>query len=187
MKKLNDVSKNVISVMPAEEVYRLAADWAKEYDQELYGLLSKDAAFATAIFSIDRTPVKPRKDIGKWSDVRDYVSYFYEELWDRQRQMPEHLEEADVKAILSAYLKVYNPSHNKDEWFAAIKEMCEPLGFAREVKEYKKNPGGYKGHVGDVSSVIRIAVTGRKNTPDLYAIAQLLGEERVRQRLSECL
>lgn len=187
LKKLNDVSKNVISVMPAEEVYRLAADWAKEYDPELYGLLSKDAAFATAIFSIDRTPVKPRKDIGKWSDVRDYVSYFYEELWDRQRQMPEHLEEADVKAILSAYLKVYNPAHNKDEWFAAIKEMCEPLGFAREVKEYKKNPGGYKGHVGDVSSVIRIAVTGRKNTPDLYAIAQLLGEERVRQRLSECL
>ncbi len=187
LKKLNDVSKNVISVMPAKDVFALAAEWAREYDPPLSKLLDRDEAFATAIFDIDRTPVKPRKDIGKWSDVRDYVSYFYDELWDRQRSMPENLSKEDVRAVLSAYLDAYNPAHSKDEWFAAIKDLCEPLGFAREVKEYKKNPDGYKGHVGDVSSVLRIAVTGRKNTPDLYAIMQLLGEEQVRQRLSECL
>ena len=101
--------------------------------------------------------------------------------------MPENLSKEDVRAVLSAYLDAYHPAHSKDEWFAAIKDLCEPLGFAREVKEYKKNPDGYKGHVGDVSSILRIAVTGRRNTPDLYAIMQLLGEEQVRQRLSECL
>lgn len=183
LKKLQDVSKNVISLMPASEVYDLAADWAKQYDGELFTLLSRDPQYATAIFDIDRTPVKPRKDIGKWSDVRDYVSYFYDELWDGQYDLPQNVTPADAAAIVKAYREAFRPEDDRDAWFGGLKDLCEPLGFAREVKVYKKDPSSYKGHVGDVSGIIRVAVTGRRNTPDLHSILALLGKERVLARL----
>ena len=92
-----------------------------------------------------------------------------------------------AKEILELYVEEYDASRDKDGWFGHIKEMCEKLGYTPNVKEYKKNPDAYKGHVGDVSTVIRLAVTGRKNTPDLYAIMQILGEEEVKSRLKKAL
>ena len=93
----------------------------------------------------------------------------------------------DQKAILTKYLTVYDPCHNKDEWFSAIKGMCESVGFCSDVKAYKADPTGFKGHVGDVSSVIRVAVTGRKNTPDLCAIMNVLGKDKITERINEYL
>lgn len=185
--KLNDVSKNVISVMSAEEVYTLVTDWAKEYNEKLYGLLTRDPEFSTKLFSIDRGTAKPRKDIAKWSEIENYCEYFFDELYTPDYTMPENVSNEEASAILKKYLEAYSHSQDKDGWFDTVKSICEPLGYTPNVKEYKKNPEAYKGHVGDVSSVIRIAVTSRRNTPDLYAIMQLLGEDKVRERIAAAI
>ncbi|MBR0112924.1 MAG: glutamate--tRNA ligase [Clostridia bacterium] len=182
--KLNDVSKNVISVMTADTVYERIAEWASVYDKEFYDVFSADPAKSRNILNIDRENPKPRKDIAKWSEVKDYVSYFFNEFYKADFTLPENISKQDAYDIVCAYEKAYSPSDDKDAWFARIKDLCEPLGFTPNVKEYKQNPGAFKGHVGDVSTVIRIALTSRRNTPDLYCIMQLLGEDEVKARLS---
>jgi glutamyl-tRNA synthetase len=183
--KLNDVSKTVIAAMDAKSVARQVLDWAGEFDQEFYYRLSRDFDYAAGIFSIDRGGDKPRKDIAKWSDVPDYVSYFFDETFEIRDSLPDNVKPEDAAKIIGEYLKVYNPDEDKTQWFETMKSICPKLGFCPEVREYKKNPGGYKGHVGDVSAVIRLAVTGRKNTPDLCSIMKLLGKDRVFQRLEQ--
>lgn len=183
--KLTDVSKNVISVMTAETVLERVLVWAESYDKELFNLLNRDKEYAEGIFSIDRGTAKPRKDIAKWSDVRDYVKYFYDELFDEEPQLPENINNDDAIKILEAYEKVYDENDDKDTWFQKLKDICEPLGFTPNVKEYKKNPDAYKGHVGDVSTVVRLAVTSRRNTPDLCSIMALLGKDRVLNRINK--
>ena len=182
--KLNDVSKNVISVMKADEVYKLIADWAQKYDEVFYKVFTKDKAFSTEMVNIDRESNKPRKDIAKWCEVKEYYSYMFNEYYVKNFELPENIKMEDAKAILAEYIKVYDTNDDKDTWFNKIKELCEPLGFTPNVKEYKQNPENFKGHVGDVSTVIRLAVTGRKNTPDLYSIMKLLGKDEVIKRLS---
>ena len=121
------------------------------------------------------------------SEVKDYISYFFDEIYAKNYELPENITREMASEILEAYLREYNPADDKQQWFDRIKALCEPLGYTPNVKEYKKNPGLYKGHVGDVSTVIRVAVTGRRNTPDLYAIMNLLGEEKVKARLGDAL
>lgn len=181
--KLTDISKNVISVMDADTVYSLVKTWAEAYDSELYALLTKDEAYSKGIFSIDRGTAKPRKDIAKWSEVKEYCSYFFDETFTDKPELPENITKEMAKEVIEKYLTVYDSEDDKDTWFAKIKEICEPLGYTPNVKEYKKNPDAYKGHVGDVSTVIRLAVTGRRNTPDLHSIMSLLGKDRVVARL----
>ncbi len=185
--KLTDISKNVISVMTAQQVYDYVEKWAKQYDEEFYNILVKDSEFAKNILNVDRENPKPRKDISQWSQVKDYISYFYDELYTPDYTMPENIASEDAKAILAKYIEVYDDADDKDTWFSKIKEMCEPLGFTPNVKEFKKNPSGFKGHVGDISTVIRIAVTSRTNTPDLYMIMKLLGKEKVAERLNRTI
>ena len=187
MVKLNDISKNVISLMPAKKVYDYTAAWAKEYDKDFYELLTRDEEYSVNILNIDREGPKPRKDIACFSEVKDYVSYFFNEIADLKIELPENITSDMAKEILELYVEEYDASRDKDGWFGHIKEMCEKLGYTPNVKEYKKNPDAYKGHVGDVSTVIRLAVTGRKNTPDLYAIMQILGENEVKSRLMNAL
>ena len=185
--KLNDVSKNVISVMSAAQVYENVAKWSAEFDPAFNAVFTADPAFSTAVLNIDREGPKPRKDIAKWSEVKDFVSYFYGELYTADTRFDEKLSAEDTKAILVKYLEIYDPEDDKDTWFAKIKDMCEPLGFTPNVKEYKKNPDAYKGHVGDVSGVIRMAVTSRTNTPDLCAIMRLLGKDEVTARINSAI
>jgi len=182
--KLNDICKNIISAMGAGEVFNRAAEWAREFDPELYELFSAAPEYTIAVFAIDRDVPKPRKDIAKWSDVRQYVEYFYSAVYKPDITLPENISAVDAKAILTSFLKVYDAADGKDVWFSKIKDLCEPLGFTPNVKEYKSNTEAYKGHVGDVSTVIRIAVTSRTNTPDLHAIMALLGEDEVRSRIN---
>lgn len=183
MVKLNDISKNVISVMSADGVFDRVTGWAKQYDSELYGLFSANPDKARAVLNIDRENPKPRKDIAKWSEVKDYVSYMYNELYKESFDLPENINENDAAAIIESYKKVVNAADDKQVWFDKIKELCEPLGFTPNVKEYKQNPDAFKGHVGDVSTVIRIALTGRTNTPDLHSIIAILGDSEVQSRL----
>lgn len=187
LNKLNDVSKNVISLMTADEVYEKALVWAKAFDEELYNLLSADEAFAKGILSIDRGTAKPRKDIAKWDEIKDYISYFYNEIYTPDYTLPENVSKEDAAAVLEAYLNVFDAEDDKDTWFNKIKELCEPLGFTPNVKEYKKNPEAFKGHVGDVSTVIRVAITSRRNTPDLHSIIALLGNDEIKARLTNAL
>lgn len=184
--KLTDVSKNVISHMDAKTVYERVSDWAKAYAPDFAEIFCADPAYSTAIVNIDRECAKPRKDIAKWDEMPEYLSYFFESTFKPTYEMPEKLAKEDIKAILAAYAAVYDENDDKDAWFARMKTVCPQLGFSPEVKEYKQNPDAYKGHVGDVSTVVRIAVTGRSNTPDLCTILKLLGKDRVLARLSAC-
>ena len=94
-------------------------------------------------------------------------------------------EKEDIENILKAYK--FNPADDKQAWFDNIKKLAGDLGYASEVKAFKENPGMYKAHVGDVSTVLRVALTGRTNTPDMYEIMQVLGEEKIQQRFKEAI
>ena len=182
--KLNDVSKNVISVMDADTVYKYIAEWAEKYDEEFFKVFTANPQRSRDMVNIDRESPKPRKDLAKWSEVKEYFAYMFEEYHTPAFDLPENIQKEDAKAILESYLEVYSDSDDKDVWFSKIKDLCEPLGFTPNVKEYKKNPELFKGHVGDVSTVIRLAVTGRKNTPDLCSIMKLLGKDTVKTRIN---
>lgn len=185
--KLDDISKTVISVMDCKKVFELSHEWAKEYCEPLAKLYEANSEYATAILNIDRGNKKPRKDIAKWSDIPDYISYMYDETF-----IPDYTLCGNATADLAAkVLKIYENSFDinddKDNWFERIKAICPKVGCTPNVKEYKQNPDAFSGHVGDVSTVIRVALTGRTNTPDLYSITKLLGKQRVAERLSKAL
>ena len=187
MVKLIDVSKNVISTMKADEVFNLSYEWAKKYNPALAALYEKDKAYATAMLNIDRENKKPRKDIAKWSDIPDYFSYMYDETFTPCYELSGNATPGLAVDVLEKYIDTVDLSDDKDTWFARIKDMCEPMGCTANVKEFKQEPEKFRGHVGDVSTVIRVALTGRTNTPDLYSITALLGEDRVKARLSAAL
>lgn len=187
MAKLLDVSKNVISTMKAEKVFELSDEWAKKYCPQLAELYAKDTERATAILNIDRENKKPRKDIAKWSDIPDYISYMYDETFTPCYELCGNATPELAVKVIEKYIDTVNLSDDKDTWFARIKELCKPLGCTANVKEYKQSPDKFNGHVGDVSTIIRVALTGRTNTPDLYAITALLGEETVQARLNAAL
>ena len=184
---LIDISKNYISTLSAEEVYDDATDWALNNDKDLYRLLTDDENYAKAIFAIERGNAKPRKDIAKWDEVKDYIAYFYDELWDKKRDFPDNLSNEDMIRILETYEKLYNHDAPAEDWFPTVRAMAESMGYAKTPKLYKKTPELYKGHVGDVAGVIRVAVTGRRNTPDLYEIMQTLGNDEVKKRIAEAI
>ncbi len=186
--KLADVSKNVIATFTAEKVYDEGLKWAKEYDKELAELMEKYKDNTIAMLNIERTGNKIRKDISKWADLRENLEYIYDELYfskDRVYEWQNVNDPEEIKTILNEYLKVYSDDDDKDTWFNKVKDVAEKLGYAREVKEYKKNPENFKGHVGDISTVIRVAVTSRRNTPDLYAILKILTKERLEDRINK--
>ena len=186
MVKLLDIGKTVISKMTAEDVYEKALEWAKEYDNELADLL-KDKEYALKVFGIERGNKKPRKDIAKWSDVKENISYMYDsEFYNNVQEYPYQpaiSNKEDISKILDLYIeKYYDENDDKQTWFDKIKEVAEEMGYAKEVKEFKANPGMYKAHVGDVSTVLRVALTARTNTPDMYEIMQVLGKDRIAKR-----
>ncbi len=182
--KLADICKNKIGSYTAERVYELATEWAEKYDTEFYNLLTRDRDYSVTMFGFDRNPDKPRKDIGKWSEVRDAFSFMFDELFTGTYDEISNVSKEDIISLLSDYTEMYDENADSSQWFDTLKDLSEKNGFAREVKEYKNNPDSYKGHVGDVSNVIRVAVTGRTKSPDLYSIMKTLGRERVLSRIS---
>ena len=186
MIKLLDIGKTVISKMTAEDVYEKSLKWAEEYDNELADLL-KDKEYALKIFGIERGNKKPRKDIAKWSDVKENISYMYDSEFYKNTQeypyQPAISNKEDISKILDLYIeKYYDENDDKQTWFDKIKEVAGKMGYAKEVKEFKANPGMYKAHVGDVSTVLRVALTSRTNTPDMYEIMQVLEKDRIAKR-----
>lgn len=190
MVKLLDVSKIVISKMSAEEVYKKSYTWAEKYDEELKDIL-KNKEYSLNVLGIERGNKKPRKDIAKWSDVKENIIYMYDEKFmnsgiDYPYQVIN--EKSDIDTILKLYIeKYYDENDDKQTWFDKIKELAGSLGYASEVKEFKANPGMYKAHVGDVSTVLRVALTGRTNTPDMYEIMQVLGKDSIFNRFEKAM
>ena len=185
MVKLLDVSKTVISKYTAEEVYTAALEWAKEYDSELAKMLS-DKEYSLKVLGIERGNVKPRKDIAKWSDIKNIIYYMYDDKFDKNGEFEYQkiTDKDEIEQIVNIYFeKYYNENDDKQTWFNKIKDLAEEMGYAREVKEYKANPEAYKGHVGDISTVLRVKLTGKHNTPDLYEIMQVIGKERLLKRI----
>ncbi len=185
--KLNDVSKNIVSTMNSETVVEKLTEWAKEFDPEFYDILTKDIFYTKSVFAIDRDCPKPRKDIAKWNEAKEYCAYFFDELYTPSYEFPENIQTEDVKAFLTKYSEVYCSKDTKEEWFARIKAIAPDLGFAAETKEYKANKEAYKGSAGDLSTILRIAVTGRRNTPDLCSIMQVLGRDECIKRLNDAI
>ena len=189
--KLNDVSKDVISKMPAEEVYALFVEWAKVYDQEMYDLATKYESMTKEIFNIDKEGPKPRKDYGKWSEVKEKICYFYDEFFNaetaEQIELPKNVSMEDAKAIITAYKEAYNYDTDQETWFNELKELAITLGYTADRKAYKKTPEAFKGMVSDVAGAVRTAISHRTNTPDLYTIMHIIGEEAVRARFESFL
>lgn len=191
MVKLLDISKTVISKYDAKTVYDYASAWANEYDEDLKQLLENDAEYTLKVLSIERGNEKPRKDISKWSSIRENIEYMYDDRFLNQKINYEYqkINDSDeINKIVNAYIdKYFNLSDDKNTWFDKMKDLAEEFGYAREVKEYKANPESFKGHVGDISTVIRIALTGKANTPDMYEIMQVLGKDSVVNRLKKAI
>ena len=187
MVKLLDVSKNVISKYSAERVYDEALTWANEFDSELAEMLSADKDYSLRVLGIERGNAKPRKDLSKWSELKHTISYMYNDKFDKTAEFEyaKISDKAEISKITKLYVeKYFDINDDKQTWFDKMKDLAEEVGFAREVKEFKANPENWPGHVGDISTVIRVTLTGRQNTPDLYEIMQVLGEETVVERLS---
>ncbi len=187
LNKLDDVSKNAISVMSAKEVTNEVIDWSKDNDTELYELFSKDIEYTESIFEIGRNDAKPRKDISKWKEIRNYAGFFFDSLYRITDAIPENISKDDALMILTKYKDIYDESDDSSAWFDRLKAMAVEMGYAEKPKDYKKNPELYKGHVGDISMVLRIAMTGKCQSPDLCSIMKILGKVRVNERIDACI
>ena len=181
--KLNDVSKNVLSRMTADEVYDRVVAWSADYDTELNAVLTADPAYAKSILAIGRGGKKPRKDFTVWTDVKPYLDFFYDDLFVVKDALPEGTDVSDVKATIEAFKASYNPADEMTVWFDKVKAIATELGYAADMKAYKADPIAFKGSVADISGFLRLAVTGKLNAPDLYTVMQLLGKDRVFARL----
>lgn len=185
--KFNDVSKNAISIMKAGDVTSLYLEWAEKYDTQMADLIKRDKEYAQKLFNIEREVPRPRKDYAKWSEVKFYIGYFYDEVFDEViadgYSFPEKLAKEDIKAIVTTYKNVFDLSDDKDLWFEKLKDMAETLGFARDGKTYKKNKEAFKGQVGDIATVLRVAFCNKTNSQDLYDMMNILGKDRVMARL----
>ena len=187
MVKLLDVSKNVISKYSAQRVYDETITWAKNFDTELAEMLSKDTEYSLKVLGIERGNTKPRKDIAKWSDVKENISYMFNEKFDKNADFEygKISDKSEIEKITKLYIeKYFDINDDKQTWFNKMKDLAEEVGYAREVKMFKTEPEKWPGHVGDISTVIRVSLTGRQNTPDLYEIMQVLGKETIIDRLS---
>ena len=180
--KLVDVSKNVISRMSAGEVCTLLTQWAQEFDPDFGEKLSADPAYATAILAIGRGGKKPRKDLATWKDAKDYMGFFYDDYLEAP-VFDEKFDRALIRDVLARFLDRYDPADDASVWFEKVKAITAEVGFTADMKAYKADPTAWPGSVADVSTFLRVALTGKTNSPDLYTVMQLLGAERSTQRL----
>lgn len=185
LEKLINISKNYISRLKAEEVFNLVDTWSKTYDKEFNELINKYKDYTINVLNIEREVERPRKDIESFSAVKREIGYMYDELFFNEEKTFER-KDFYSKELLEYYIdNVYDEDDDKQTWFNKIKEMCPKFGFASETKEYKKNPENYKGSVAHACEVIRVSVTNRTMTPDLYEILKLLGKDRIKERISK--
>jgi len=185
--KLNDVSKNVLSRMDVDAVYARSLDWMQEFDPEFAAAMMADPAYTKSIFAIGRGGKKSRKDLTTWKDVKPYMGFFFDPYFTIEDAYPQNHDIADIRATLRAFADTYDAGDDMNTWFGKIQQIGEDLGYTADMKAYKADPAAYKGNVSDISMFIRLAVTGKMNSPDMYAVMQILGKERVKARIAAML
>lgn len=187
LEKLTNISKNYISKLSGEEVYNNLLKWALEFDNDFYKLLEKYKDYSINVLSIERNQAKPRKDFGSYSEIKDHTWYMYDEMFVNLKYDWQKIKEVnEIKNILDLYInKYYDSNDDKETWFNKIKLLTDELGYASDMKEYKANPDKYKGNVADISMIIRVALTTKSMTPDLYEIMKLLGKDRIVDRIEK--
>ena len=187
LEKLNNISRDVISKMTKEELLERSLNWANKFDEELKELIEKDKEYYMNIINIERCQKKPRKDYETYSDIKNYIWYMYDELFIKEDRTYEFngIDIEEVRNVLKTYFdKYYDVSFDKDTWFNKMKEAAEEMGYCANMKEYKLNPDNYKGSIADFSMIIRVALTTKTTTPDLYEIMKLLGTDRIKERIA---
>jgi glutamyl-tRNA synthetase len=187
LEKLRDVSKEVLVKIPATELADFVIRWAAMYKSEAHGALAADRDRLARILDIGRDGDKPRKDLSHAQQIFDFISYFYDEFFEIRESYPAEIPSGDVPILLQGYLNTYEPADDRDVWFEKIRTLATENGYAAKPKDFKKEPDRYKGHVGHVSSVIRVALVGRSSSPDLYEIQRILGAEKVRSRIQAAI
>ncbi len=189
--KFQDTSKDVISGLSVDQVYKMTKAWASEYDQEFSSIMNLQEVYTKAILNIERDGDKPRKDIVKWADVRGLIGYFYDDLFNKETSekynFDENISIDEIKKILEAFAEIVDTICTSESWFGEIKTFGEGLGYATNTKKYKKNTDLYEGHIGDVMGVIRVAIANRRTTPDLQQVMNVMGQKRVQRRLEYVL
>ena len=186
--KLDDISKNIISKMTKDEVYEESLKWASVHSESLKELIEKDVEYYKNILNIERVQEKPRKDISKYSDIENLIWYMYDDIFynkEMEYEWKNITDKEEIKNILDTYVNKYISLDDKETWFNNIKLMCDELGYASNMKEYKKNPELFKGNVAYVSTVLRVALTSKSMTPDLFEIMSLMGIDRIKERYSK--
>ena len=184
--KLCDVSKNEIAKMDAQQVYTLLVEWAQEFDPDFAQKLTADPDFAVRILAIGRGGKKPRKDMATWADAKPYMGFFYDEYLEAP-VFEEKFEKAVIRSALEKFLERFDFQDDATVWFDKVKEITQELGFTTDMKAYKQNPDDFPGTVADVSTFLRLAVTGKTNSPDLYTVMQILGYERTVARIRKAM
>lgn len=180
--KLDDISKNIISKMTKEELYKASYEWSKKYSESLKNIIEKDPEYYKAILNIEREQIKPRKDIAKYSDIESLIWYMYDELFNPEDyEWGKVTDKEEINKILKTYMDKYY-TDNKEVWFSKVKELSDELGYASNMKDYKKNPDNYKGNVADIATVLRVALTSKSQTPDLCEIMKIIGKDRIINR-----
>ena len=187
--KLDSISRDVVGRLSAEEVYNRALDWCEKYDVPFATIMKDNADYMKKILDIERSNVKKvRKDITIWADVKKECSFFFDNQFTlttgEAYAMLKPLSVNEIQLIVNKFSELYNPSDDKNTWFEKIKQVATDIGFTCDMKAYKANPEAFKGNVSDVATVLRVFVTGKTQTPDLYSIMQVMGAERVSKRLS---
>ena len=182
--KLSDISKNYISHLTADEVYSMLVEWANKFDIEFCKTLTENPEYSKKVLNIDRENPKPRKDIAKWSEVKGYFEYMFYGIKNFEL---EGIDETKLKDVIKAYKDVYNENDDKETWFKRIKDLAPSLNFATDNKAYKNNPEAYNGNLADFCTYIRLALTGKKNSPDIYEIAKILGTKEVIRRFDNII
>lgn len=186
LEKLLNISKNYLSTLKASEIYDRVLNWSSEFDLEFKNLLEKYKDKSIEIFNIEREQAKPRKDYSCYSDIKNQVWYMYDELFDnatKDYEFQKITDKEEIKTILNTYIDEYYSSADDNEtWFNKMKELADKLGYASNMKEYKLNPDNYKGNIADISNVLRVALTTKATTPDLYQIMKILGPDTIKKR-----
>lgn len=183
--KLRDISKNVICHMTAEQVYSKWLEWCEKYNQEFAELIKKYPERTLSALNVGKGGNKPRKDLETWKQACDFMSFWYDETFKFEDEMSVECDDDTRKTFFARYLETYNHADESSEWFAKVKEITQELGFAVKPKDFKKNPDQYKGSIINITNMLRIALTGRANAPDIWEVSHVLGEEIVRKRLEK--
>lgn len=180
--KIINISKNFLSKIKANDLYERVLEHCKEYDKEFYDLLIKYKEYVINVLNIERECDRPRKDIDSYSSVRNEINYMFDELFNPEYNIKKCY---DINFLDDYFNNYYNENDNKDVWFDKIKQCANCYNYSTNNKEYKANPEAYKGNISHACEVIRVCVTGREQTPDLYEILNLLGKDRIFERLNQ--